>query len=238
MEINKTPKRIHPLVAIAAVSVTLVSLAGVASITGLLPSSHSTTAPTTVPTASVPAGSGGSDDGALAAAMDSKAAASENPSAAIERPSVSSSPSQPTHASRNATRSRHSQPSATHGGGSEIVAQAPKICTSCGRVESVETIKQEAKPTGLGVAAGAVLGGALGNQVGGGKGRTLATVAGAVGGGYAGNEIEKRARATTSYEVRVRMENGSLQTFPYAALPEWHPGDRVRIVNGKLAARE
>jgi uncharacterized protein YcfJ len=41
-----------------------------------------------------------------------------------------------------------------------------------------------------GTAIGAVAGGLLGNQIGHGKGRTLATVAGAVGGGYVGKEIE------------------------------------------------
>jgi uncharacterized protein YcfJ len=45
-------------------------------------------------------------------------------------------------------------------------------------------------PVGIGV--GAVLGGLLGNQIGGGNGKTLATIAGAVGGGYVGNEIAKR----------------------------------------------
>ncbi len=45
-------------------------------------------------------------------------------------------------------------------------------------------------PIGIGV--GAVVGGLLGNQVGGGNGKTLATIAGAVGGGYVGNEIAKR----------------------------------------------
>jgi uncharacterized protein YcfJ len=37
-----------------------------------------------------------------------------------------------------------------------------------------------------------VVGGLLGNQVGGGNGKTLATIAGAVGGGFLGNEIAKR----------------------------------------------
>ncbi|NDP58158.1 MAG: glycine zipper 2TM domain-containing protein [Oxalobacteraceae bacterium] len=39
----------------------------------------------------------------------------------------------------------------------------------------------------IGIATGAVVGGLIGNQVGGGRGRTLATVAGAVGGGFLGN---------------------------------------------------
>src|SRR3569832_2335334 len=45
METNKTPSRIHPLVAAASASVILVSLVGVAAITGILPTSHGTVAP-------------------------------------------------------------------------------------------------------------------------------------------------------------------------------------------------
>src|SRR5690606_5949169 len=43
-----------------------------------------------------------------------------------------------------------------------------------------------------GTVAGAVIGGLVGNQVGSGNGRKLATVAGAVGGGFAGREIDRR----------------------------------------------
>jgi outer membrane lipoprotein SlyB len=45
-------------------------------------------------------------------------------------------------------------------------------------------------PIGMGI--GAVVGGLVGSQVGGGNGKTLATIAGAVGGGYLGNEVAKR----------------------------------------------
>jgi outer membrane lipoprotein SlyB len=37
--------------------------------------------------------------------------------------------------------------------------------------------------------AGAVVGGVIGHQIGGGRGKDLATVGGAVAGGYAGHEI-------------------------------------------------
>ena len=43
-----------------------------------------------------------------------------------------------------------------------------------------------------GTIAGAIVGGALGNQAGGGDGKKLATVAGAIAGGYAGREIDRR----------------------------------------------
>lgn len=46
-----------------------------------------------------------------------------------------------------------------------------------------------------GTAIGAIAGGLIGNQVGHGNGRTLATVAGAVGGGYAGNRIQAHQQA-------------------------------------------
>jgi len=57
----------------------------------------------------------------------------------------------------------------------------------------VETKEIQSKDNNrlIGTGVGAVAGGLLGNQVGGGKGKTLATVAGAVGGGYAGNQIQK-----------------------------------------------
>lgn len=42
MDTPKPATRIHPLIAIAAIAVSLVSLVGVAAITGLLPSSNST----------------------------------------------------------------------------------------------------------------------------------------------------------------------------------------------------
>ena len=74
----------------------------------------------------------------------------------------------------------------------------------------------------IGSLAGAVVGGVLGHQIGGGSGRDLATVAGAAGGGYAGNRIQKnlqdkdtvtateqkcntvydRSQKQTGYEVR------------------------------------
>ncbi len=103
------------------------------------------------------------------------------------------------------------------------VAQAPQpvtpvapVCAVCGRVESVRAIQKSAPASGVGAVAGGVLGGVLGNQVGGGTGRALATVAGAVGGGYLGNTIEKRSRTETVYEVRVRMDDGSLRYFQRA----------------------
>ncbi|MFH7456679.1 glycine zipper 2TM domain-containing protein, partial [Pseudomonas syringae group genomosp. 7] len=43
----------------------------------------------------------------------------------------------------------------------------------------------------VGSVIGAVAGGLLGNQIGGGNGKKIATVPGAVGGGYAGNKVQE-----------------------------------------------
>jgi uncharacterized protein YcfJ len=48
---------------------------------------------------------------------------------------------------------------------------------------------------------GAVVGGLLGNQIGGGNGKKIATVAGAVGGGYAGNQVQGRMQANDTYST-------------------------------------
>ena len=107
-------------------------------------------------------------------------------------------------------------------------------CSNCGNVESVRAIKQRAEGSGLGAAGGAVIGGLLGNQIGGGSGRTIATAAGAIGGAVVGNQVEGNMKATTSYEIRVRLDDGTLRTFRQSSPPAWRSGDRVRIVKGRL----
>lgn len=228
MEPTKKTGRIHPLMAGAAVAVMLVSLTGVAAMTGLLPNSHSTIPTAASSAAQSPATGVSAPKGANALVANSSAAPADGaakPAPAKPRPA-------PADNSNNASNTYAAPRPAP-----ATVAKAPAICESCGRVESVNAIKQEAQGSGLGIAAGAVLGGVLGNQVGDGNGRKLATVAGAVGGGFAGNEIEKRARSTTSYEVQVRMEDGRVRSFPYAEQPAWNVGDRVKVVNGQLASR-
>ena len=103
--------------------------------------------------------------------------------------------------------------------GTPVAQRAASICSTCGRVESVQAIEQAAPATGVGAVAGGVLGAVVGNQIGKGNGRTAATVLGAVGGGYAGHEIEKRTRTQTTYQVRVRLEDGSSRVFTRSQPP-------------------
>jgi uncharacterized protein YcfJ len=50
-----------------------------------------------------------------------------------------------------------------------------------------------------GTVVGALAGGLLGNQIGGGNGKKIATVAGAVGGGYAGNKVQEGMQQRDTY---------------------------------------
>ncbi|HZG19408.1 MAG TPA: glycine zipper 2TM domain-containing protein [Herbaspirillum sp.] len=197
-----SPGRLHPLVAGAAVAVILVSLIGVAAMTGLLPNSKSANSPQQV------------------AALDQNAPAPAVAPPAPQR-STSYQPQQSAYPAQAAA---------------PVAQRAAAICTSCGEVVNVRAVRHAAPTSGVGIAGGAVVGGLLGNQIGGGTGRTLATIAGAVGGGYAGNEVEKNVRATTSYVVDVRMENGKTRSFPQTS-ENWRVGDQVRVVNGHLEGR-
>ena len=49
-----------------------------------------------------------------------------------------------------------------------------------------------------------------------------------------GNQVEGNMKATTSYEIRVRLDDGSTRTFHQQSAPRWAEGDRVKIVNGAL----
>ncbi len=101
-----------------------------------------------------------------------------------------------------------------------------------------------------GTAIGAVVGGLVGNQIGGGRGKTLATVAGAVGGGYAGNRIEasrQKPQVTSSVERQCEtVNNSSSKIVGYdvryvyngvtrTARMDHDPGDRVQVQEGVIA---
>lgn len=63
-----------------------------------------------------------------------------------------------------------------------------------------------------GTVIGAVAGGLLGNQVGGGNGKKLATVAGAVGGGYAGNKVQEGMQNRDTYTTTETRCNTVVDT--------------------------
>jgi outer membrane lipoprotein SlyB len=101
-------------------------------------------------------------------------------------------------------------------------------------VETVREIAVEPKGSGGGAIAGGLVGGLIANQIGKGATRSIATVLGAAGGAYAGNYIEKSIKNSKRYEVLVRLEDGSTQTFSTESAPAWQSGDRVKLQNGLL----
>ena len=86
-------------------------------------------------------------------------------------------------------------------------------------METVTAVERKGNPNGVGAVAGGAVGAVVGNQIGKGSGRTFATILGAVGGGLAGHMIEKNVKKETVYQVRVRMDDGSIRTIEQASLP-------------------
>jgi len=114
-------------------------------------------------------------------------------------------------------------------------ARASSYCNNCGKVEAVNRVEVKGEGSYLGIIGGGVVGALLGSQIGDGKGRTAAEIAGALGGAYAGHTIEGKVRKTYHYEVLVRMQNGSTQTFTFKVEPGYRVGDEVKINEGVLA---
>lgn len=113
----------------------------------------------------------------------------------------------------------------------------PEVCSECGVIASIEPVKEKGEGSGAGAVIGAIAGGVIGHQFGGGKGKDVATAAGAIAGGYGGHQAEKQIRATTYYRVGVNMENGTYQTVNVNDPAGLSAGSRVRVVGGNLQPR-
>ena len=118
-----------------------------------------------------------------------------------------------------------------------VTPERRPVCRNCGTISSITAIEKQGESSGAGAVIGGVVGGVAGHQVGGGRGKDVATVAGVLGGALIGNEIEKSKNKSLSYDIRVRMEDGSYRTLRYASQSGYRTGDRVRIDNGRLARR-
>jgi outer membrane lipoprotein SlyB len=234
---NTSRKRLHPLIATAAAAVIVASLAATAAITGVFPKASSTTEQnaqtqtgqmaTTAMTASQPV----VDSTQPAPAAQGEQVAQNTTPAVV--------PVQPPPAAQPAPGQATAPPPQYGQQPQQDAQQAPPAqapCESCGTVEAISAVKHEGHGTGIGAVGGAVAGGLIGNQFGAGTGRAAMTVLGAVGGGFAGNSVEKHIRSTTSYSVRVHMENGKTRYFTYHDAPPFQQGERVRVENGTLVA--
>lgn len=208
MDNPSSPRRLHPLVIAAAVSIILFCGVGIAAITGLIPHAKSQEEPVAAANAdAVPA-------------ADESAATKEAPAAVKQEKEVVTAPA-PVH--------RHVE--------KRVAAYTPApapVCYDCGTVTSVETVQVQGDTNGVGAVGGAVVGGVVGHQFGNGKGKTAMTALGAIGGALAGNQIEKTQRRSSRYDVTVRMEDGSSRTVSYNSIPPFSSGDRVRVSGDTL----
>ena len=101
-----------------------------------------------------------------------------------------------------------------------------------GVVESVREVKIEGTKSGIGTAAGAVVGGVAGSEIGRGKGSVVGSVLGAVVGGVAGSAVEEGTTKQKGLEVTVKLDGGRMIAVTQAADEQFKVGDRVRILSG------
>ncbi|CAB3747429.1 glycine zipper 2TM domain-containing protein [Paraburkholderia humisilvae] len=237
---SSSPRRLHPLIATAAGAVIVASLAATAAITGVFPKASSDNEQSnqtqTAQIASQPVVD------TAQAANPAQYEPQQQPQPQVVQqaqpqpvPVPVPVPAQPpAQAAQQPQPAPEQQPQQQYAPPQQ--AARPDVCSSCGTVVAISEVKQEGHGTGIGAVGGAVAGGVIGNQFGSGGGRTAMTVLGALGGGFAGNSVEKHLRTTTSYSVRVRMENGKMRYFTYHQPPPFQQGERVRIENGALVA--
>lgn len=108
-------------------------------------------------------------------------------------------------------------------------------CRDCGIVSSISPRKVKGEGSGIGAVTGAVIGGVVGHQIGGGRGKDVATGVGVIGGAVAGNEIEKESKSRTVYDIAVQMDNGGERRFTFNSDQSLRTGDRVRVSGNNVS---
>lgn len=250
MEALSTPKaRLHPVLWVAAVAVTLLSAVGIGAIMGVIPTAGSKPAESVAAVAPAPVAAAVPATQAAPAPQTTQPA--PVPAAAEPQPAPQPAPvkraAPPKPAPKKVAKAEQPAPveTARESAPAPVAETAPPvktapapICHNCGVIDQVREVAQKGEGSGLGAVGGAVVGGLLGHQVGGGRGKDLATVAGAVAGGVAGHQVEKHVRSTKSYEITVRFDDGTSQVFKQDTTPAWRSGDRVKVVNGAITSHE
>lgn len=97
-------------------------------------------------------------------------------------------------------------------------------------VLSVRKVLIESDNNTIGTLGGAVAGAALGQAVGGGRGRTIATVAGALAGAAVGNAAQNAMSKQEGLEYTVKMGNGELKTIVQGTDVVLEPGAKAMLV--------
>jgi len=106
-----------------------------------------------------------------------------------------------------------------------------------GVVESVRLVRIDPHNTGVGTAAGSVIGAIGGSHVGGGSGQAVGAIAGAIAGGLIGQAIEQDANQRTGLEITVLLDSGKYIAVTQEADEPFRNGDRVRVLSGRGITR-
>jgi len=224
-------RQTHPFVIVAAIAVTTFCLVGIGAVLGWIPTSSGGGGITRAAQAPEQPKAQGDVAGPLAQAPAQPSAQADAVKPAAPNPVAKQAKSHP----KPVARAESPQP---------VVRDIPPpppvvaaVCRECAVIEEVREVEKAGQASGGGAVAGAVVGGVLGHQVGGGRGKDLATVLGAVGGGFAGHQIEKNVKKTKEYQIVVRYEDGTQGLFTQDTPPSWRPGDKVKIIDGAIRDR-
>jgi len=200
----ETKTRLHPLLTVAAVSLTLLSAVGIAALTGVLPHSRGSSEPVVAPEVQKPI------------------------EHAVTMPAPVAKPKPRPVARHAAPVAPIAQAPAI-----EPVKPAP-LPGAMGVVDSVKEVEQKGENPIAGPIIGGIAGAVLGHQFGEGRGKTVAAAVGAGAGVLGGKVVEQKVRATKHWETSVRLDDGSTQTIKSDAQPAFHANERVRVVDGLL----
>jgi outer membrane lipoprotein SlyB len=107
--------------------------------------------------------------------------------------------------------------------------------SGAGTVQSIREIREPSTLATLtGAIGGAALGGALGANIGSGSGQVAAASMLSVASGTLGAMAARLLGSRTRYEVWARFEDGIDRAYLLDTAPPFRPGDRVRVLDGRL----
>lgn len=117
----------------------------------------------------------------------------------------------------------------------ETVMASEQVRVEYGTIETIEIYRaSDSQPINTGSVLGGLAGGVIGHQIGGGRGKTAATVVGAIGGAVIGNEIEKKEVQGSRYRITVRLDSGSSLVVEDTRDVNLRVGDRVRVEDNRI----
>jgi len=230
--IEPTAKKLHPLVATAATAVIVVSVLGAIVLITDKVAAYRSAATTADATGTAALSTPAPAETATPAEKPITAAPTSKPKTVHTTPKPKVPPTVVAQ-----TASPQPPPAAVPAVPPDLAVAAPPpppVCRDCGVVAGVRAVKTPGEGTGVGAVAGGVVGGLVGHEFGRGHGKDAMSILGVIGGAVAGHEVEKEVKATTRYEVDVRLDNGQLRTVTVPGDPGPIVGLRVRIENGQL----